>query len=251
MRLFDETRSDARFALRAFRRSPGFTATALATLIVGIAAVTSIFSYMNAVYFAAFPYKDAGKIVALSQRVMNGNGNGSFSAVSLDAIRAMREPTRSFERVSAYRELGATIMVGSEPRRLTVLAVDSSFVPLFGLHPELGQLLSADEIVRRAPVAMISRELWRAQYGSDPGVDGTTLTLDARTVTVVGVLPRGFNFPYHTDAIVPLREAVDSGGRAHRRRVCAPGEVAPGRLAERRARRGPPDRTATRPHRSR
>ena len=170
MRLFDETRSDARFALRAFRRSPGFTATALATLIVGIAAATSIFSYMNAVYFAAFPYKDAGRIVALSQRVMNGNGNGSFSAVSLDAIRAMREPTRSFERVSAYRELGATIMVGSEPRRLTVLAVDSSFVPLFGLHPELGQLLSADEIVRRAPVAMISRELWRAQYGSDPGV---------------------------------------------------------------------------------
>jgi putative ABC transport system permease protein len=210
MSLIDETRFDTRYALRAFRRSPGFTSVALTTLVVGIAAVTSIFSYMNAVYFAALPYKDANRIVALSQREMSGNGNGSFSAVSLDAIRLVRQSARSFERLAAYREGSATIMFGTEPRSMRVLGVDSSFVPLFDLRPELGRLITTEEISAEAPVAMISSLLWRTQFGGDPDVIGKTLTLDKRTVAIVGVMPPGFRYPYQTDAITPLHEVADS-----------------------------------------
>ena len=134
MRLIDDLLFDTRFALRAFRRSAGFTIVAMTTLVVGIAAVTSIFSYLNAVYFAALPYKDANRIVALSQREMSGNGNGTFSAVSLDAVRLVRQSTQTFERVSAYRESRATIMFGGEPRAIVILNVDSSFIPLFALR---------------------------------------------------------------------------------------------------------------------
>ncbi|HMA25767.1 MAG TPA: hypothetical protein VKP00_17265 [Gemmatimonadaceae bacterium] len=114
MRLIHETLSDLRFAARSFKRSPGFAAIAFLTLVLGIAAVTSIFSYVDAVYFAALPYKDAERIVALNES--RPVGFVSYSAVSLDAARLIRQASRSFERVSMYDERSGTVMFGAEPR---------------------------------------------------------------------------------------------------------------------------------------
>ena len=150
MRLIHETLFDLRFAARSFKRSPGFAAVAFLTLVLGIAAVTSIFSYVVAVYFSALPYKDAERIVALNER--RPVGFVSYSAVSLDAARLIRQASRSFERVSMCDERSGTVMFGTEPHGIRTLAVDSAFIPLFDLRADVGRLITLDEINAGLPL---------------------------------------------------------------------------------------------------
>src|ERR1041385_7701788 len=149
MRLLDETAHDLRFATRVFKRSPGFTLVAFVTLVVGIATVTSVFSYLDAIYFARLPYKGADRIVALNER--RPKGFVSYSALSLDAIRLIQGANRSFERTSVYDEMSGTVMFGNEPRPLRTLRVDSAFVPLFYLLPEPDRWMSREDTSANAP----------------------------------------------------------------------------------------------------
>jgi predicted permease len=226
MRLIDETVNDLRFATRLFKRAPGFTVVALVTLVVGVATVASMFSYLNAVYFAALPYKDADRIVALNER--RARASSAYSALSLDAVRLIQRGARSFERVSAYDQSFGNAVFGSTPRQMRTLRVDSAFVPLFDLRPEVGRLLSAEEIAGGASVLMISDQLWQAEYGGDPGAMGKSVTIGSRTYTIVGVLPRGFRFPYQTDAITGLGTPSDSAARHHGRDFAMIGKLRPG-----------------------
>src|SRR3569623_1756415 len=90
MMFIDDVRGDARFAWRSLRRAPGFTLTARVTLVVGIAALTSIFSYMNAVYFAPLPYHDANRMVAVSQQLANQRFF-QFSSVAPEVVPFVRQ----------------------------------------------------------------------------------------------------------------------------------------------------------------
>ena len=226
MRLLDDAAADLRFAARSFRRAPGFTFVAFATLVVGIAAVTSIFSYMDAVYFAALPYKDADRIVALNER--RPHGFVAFSALSLDAVHLIRQSARSFDKVSAYTEQPGTALFGAEPRAMRTLRVDSAFLPLFDLHPELGRLIAPEEITTGAPALMISDQLWRTAYGGDPDVLGKSMTIDARAFRIVGVLPPRFRFPYQTDAITGLGAPSDAAALSHEREYAMIGRLRAG-----------------------
>ena len=208
--------TDIRFAARAFKRAPGFTATALVTLVVGIAAVTSIFSYFEAVYFAPFPYKDASRTVALNE-ARRGEGS-SFSSMSADAVGLVRQSSRSFERLSVYDNWVGTASIGSEPLQIEMLRVDTAFIPLFDLRPEAGRLLTPEEITAGAAVVMISDQLWRNQYGSDPSILEQRLIIDDHSFAVVGVMPVGFRFPHQTDAITGLgreRDSASTHDRVH------------------------------------
>ncbi len=226
MRLIDETFADLRFAGRLFKRAPGFTLVAFMTLVVGVASVTSLFSYMNAIYFAALPYKDADRVVALNER--RPKGFYSFSAMSLDAVQLVQRSNRSFERVSAYDESFGNAVFGSAPRQLRTLRVDSAFVPLFDLRPEVGRLLSPEEIAAGSPMLMLSDQLWRAEYGGDPGAMGKSVTIGNHSYTIVGVLPRGFRFPYQTDALTGMGTPSDSAARLHDRDYAMIGKLRPG-----------------------
>ena len=213
MRLFDELSADLRFAARMFLRAPMFTLVAFATLVVGIATVTSVFSYMNAVYFAALPYRDANRIVALNER--RPKGFQQFSAMSIDAVRLVQSANRSFERVATYDEWFGNARLGNSARQMRTLRVDTAFAPLFALRPQLGRLLTAEEVTDSLPVLLITDQLWRAEYGADPGTLGKVLTIGTRAFTIVGVLPPGFRFPYQTDAITGLGTPSDSVSRRH------------------------------------
>jgi len=227
MDFIDNTLNDAAFAFRSFRRSPGFAAVALGTLTVGIAAFTAIFSYFNAVYYGALPFHDANRIVAIDEERRSIRFL-TFSAVSLEALPFVRGATRSFERMSAYETNGATLTVGREPRPITTLDVDTAFIPLFALRPEVGRLIAPEEIISNAPVAMISDVLWRAEFGGDPNVVGRKLALRDREFTIVGVMPPDFRFPWQTDAITPLHEAPDAGSTARQTTVSLIGKLRPG-----------------------
>jgi putative ABC transport system permease protein len=199
---------DVRYALRAIRRSPMFAAVAIGTLAVGIAAVTTIFSFVNAVYFRPLPYHDADRIHAIGEQLPRGYG--TFTSVHPTSVAELLRPSRVFERVAVYHEGSTRLLVGEEPLQLRVLEVDTSFAPLFQLRPTLGRWFAPDEILGDALVATISDTLWRTQFGADSGVIGRTIEVDAKSYAIVGVMQRQFRFPYQTDIWVPLPKPVRS-----------------------------------------
>lgn len=227
MDFLDNTLSDVRFALRGLRRSPGFTIVALGTLIIGIAAFTAIFSYFNAFNYGALPYRDAGRIIAVNEQ-RTSKPYDVFSDVSLEALSLIRGAGRSIERVSAYATSSAQITTGRDAVSIMTLNVDTSFITLFAIQPEAGRLMTREEILSNAPVAMISDVLWRARFGADVGVIGKKLPMREREFTIVGVMPPGFRFPYQTDAISPLAEVADSSSTLRDTYVSVIAKLRPG-----------------------
>jgi predicted permease len=223
----DQLASDIRFAARSLRKAPGFSLVALVTLVLGIASVTSIFSFFNAVYYGTLPYGNPRRTVALSENRGPGS-RADYSIVSLDALGLLRQPLRSFERVSAYDVNYRIISSGSDPKQIGTLAIDTSFIPLFDLRPEAGRLIAPEEIANGARVTMISDVLWRSQFGQSPGVIGRMITMDLTSYQIIGVMPPGFRFPYQTDALVPLREIADSGATTANTFVSVVAKLRPG-----------------------
>jgi predicted permease len=209
MAFLDHARSDVRFALRSLKRAPAFTAVALITLVVGIASVTTIASFVYSYAYRPLPYPNANRIVAVHER--RSNGFGSMNELSIDAARAVVADTRAFERTTIYQTAAVRAAVRGNPEDLTTLFVDSSFVPMFGLRAQVGRTLTSDEIASNAPVVMISDVLWRASLGSDSSIIGRPMRFGDELLTVVGVMPEGFRFPYHTALWRPLR-LIDSSG---------------------------------------
>lgn len=209
MDFIDNTVADLKFALRSFRRAPGFTIVATTTLTLGIALVSAIFSYYDAVYLAPLPYHDADRIRAIGER--HADGPFLFSAVSRGGVRVLRESTRSFERIATYDVEHPTVLLGKDPQQIAELEVDTAFFPLFAIRPQLGRLPSPEEIAADANVAVISDVLWRARFGADPRVTNRALSLNGQTFRIVGVLPPGFRFPWQTDVIAPLRAVAEPG----------------------------------------
>ncbi len=228
MRLLDQLAGDIRFAIRSLRRAPGFTLVAFATLTLGIAAVGSIFSFFNAIYYAALPYHDADRIVALSETRTGNRAFPAFTSISLEALGLARTANRSFERVAAYESGYSTVLFGNEPQAVQYLSADTSFLPMFGLRPEVGRLIAAEDIVGNVPVANISDVLWQTRYGADPAITDKSIVLGDRSYRIVGVLPPGFRFPWQSDAIVPLVERADSGSTTRETFVSAIGKLRPG-----------------------
>lgn len=203
-RMLESIWLDVRYAARVFRRAPQLTAVAFVTLVAGSASVTTIFSYMNAVYYAPLPYANADRLVALGQTM-----GIAVPTSTLSAVNVFRASALSFERVAVFSEDVETIANGAgDPRQIRTLRVDTSFFPLFALRPQAGRMIAPDEIIGKAPVAVISDQLWRTRFGADPSVVGRLLDRPGRTpFRVLGVLPVGFRYPYQTDLISPLPAA--------------------------------------------
>ena len=204
--MLDHLAADVRYALRKLRRAPGFSTIAILTLAAGIAAVSTIFSFANGVYFRPLPYNDAERLVAIDEQGLRNYI--TFSVVSPPSVIELLRPSRAFERVAVYKDGQSRLLFGTEPQSILVLRVDTSFVQLFQLRPQLGRLLSPDDIIGDASVTAISDALWRTRFGADSSVLGKVLTMFDRPYTVVGVMPPTFRFPYQTDVWLPLPKQV-------------------------------------------
>jgi predicted permease len=193
---------DARFAARAFRRSPGFTALALLTLGVAIGANTALFSVVNGVLLKPAPgLPDTEGVVELSRQVQGGLADMSYPAVrimaqssALDAVAAM-----DWEPVS----IGGS----DRPEVSVALAVTSSYFDVLRLTASRGRLFAPDEASFPAvrPVAVISEHL-RATRFSDADIPGATLVVNGTPLSIVGVAPAGFrgHAVAHVDVFIPL-----------------------------------------------
>jgi predicted permease len=183
---------DVRFALRTLRKSPGFTVVAVAALAIGIGGNTAIFSLIDAVRSRALPYKDPDALVQLWGNVVRarverrGNAYPDF----LD----WRAQSKSFEDMAAFANQTLTLAGVEDPERIPVEFVSAPYFSLLGVSPVRGRTFSADEDLVATPayVVVLSDGLWQRRFGADPEIVGRSVTLNARTYTIVGVMPPGF-----------------------------------------------------------
>lgn len=182
---------DLRYAVRLLRRSPGFTATIVLTLALGIGANTALFSVVDALLFKPLPYPGADRLYAIA--LANDTPQGYHYWPHPKYAAFAREQT-VFEGTAAYARNELTIAAGEEPRRLEAEVVSAGYFPLLGVSAALGRVFTPqeNEVAARDAVVVLSDALWRSAYGADPQVVGRTLRLKNRNYSIVGVMPPSF-----------------------------------------------------------
>jgi predicted permease len=187
-----------RYAARTLRNAPGFSATIVATLALGIGANSAVFSGLDAVLLRSLPFRDADRIVSVSQ-VLEGPGVSNLSPARLEDWNRLAS---TFEAISGYTTNDVVDTTGDLPERLRQGIVAPRFLDVLGISPAPGRGFTAEEHRFGGPtVVLLSDGLWRRR-GAPPDVAGSTIQSAGRAVTVAGVMP---NFPF------PLRD-VDVWG---------------------------------------
>lgn len=187
---------DLRYTFRSLRRNPGFAATAIVTLALGIGANTAVFSVVDAVIFRPLPYRDPGQLVSISWAPRSSPQFPYVGLHSLDEIEDWRAQKQIFSDVEPYSYFHN---VNSTPGKVGMFPTNSisTEIPgMLGVRPRMGRsFLPEDGLPGRDQVALISYGYWAREFGSDPAALGKMVTLDNRVYTVIGVMPRNFEFP--------------------------------------------------------
>jgi putative ABC transport system permease protein len=207
-------RQDIRYAARMLRRSPGFTATAIVALALGIGANTAIFTVVNTVLLRPLAYLDPDRIVQLELSSPQGNGN----ITSIPKFNTWKEQTRVFQDIAAYDQGGPGINLtgGDRPEQLKGIHVSSSFFQLFGARVVAGRTFSAEEDRPGGPpVTVLSGGLWRRRFGGDPNLVGKSIDLGGEPYTVTGILEQTFTSDPPAEIYLPLKADPTSTDQAH------------------------------------
>jgi len=217
---FENLLQDIRYAIRMLRRSPGFTATAIAALALGIGANTAIFTVVNTVLLQPLAYPQPDRLVQLELSSAEGNGN----VTSIPKYTIWREQTQVFKDVAAYDEGGPGVNLtgGDRPEQLKGVHVSASFFPLFGASMAAGRAFSADEDrPGGARLVVISNGLWRRRFAADPNIVGRNIELGGEPYLVRGVLAATFTSDPPADIYMPLQADPNSTDQAHYLRSAA------------------------------
>jgi putative ABC transport system permease protein len=184
---------DIRFGIRILRKNPGFTAVAVLTLALGIGANTAVFGVMNAVLLRPLPFKQPSRLMMLFEGIPKlGFPKMGFSAPDFAVFERAQ---KSFESVGAYQNKYFNISGEREPERLMAARISSSVFPMLGAEPMLGRTFTIGEDAPGQNVVILSYGLWQRRFGADPGIIGHNLQLNRQPYTVIGVMPKAFNFP--------------------------------------------------------
>jgi len=195
---------DVRYGLRMLAKNRGFTAVAVLTLALGIGSTTAVFSVSDRILFRSLPYPDASRLVSVGM-VAPIEPNEFMLGTDYLEWRANQTPFESM--TSMQPGVADCDLTDQNPIRLACAHVESSFLPTFGVRPLLGRNFTRGEDRPKAPqVALLSYGLWRSRFGGDPQVVGKTISLDAQSVGIVGVLASDFEFPTltHVDLLMPM-----------------------------------------------
>ncbi len=205
--------ADLRQAFRIFRKSPGFTAIAVAALALGIGANTAIFSVINVVLLKPLPFPEPGRIMQISRGYPGGSGN----SCSIPKFNIWKK-NDVFESMAAYDFAGPGMNVGGtdHPEPVKGIHASSEFFRVFGVSPLLGRTFTADEDMPNGPkVAVISYQLFSRRLGGDVRLVGAPLLIAGTPTTVVGVLPATFTSDPPADIFIPLQADPNSTNQGH------------------------------------
>ncbi|HVS15888.1 MAG TPA: ABC transporter permease [Thermoanaerobaculia bacterium] len=201
---------DLRYALRALRRSPAYATLAVLTVALGIAATTAIFSVVWGVVLAPLPFADADELTV----VWGYHPQIGRETASAPDFLDWREQAASFARLAAYSRQNANLTGEGDPARLRGARMTAGFFELLGVRPALGRLpADQEDAPGAAPVALLAHSTFEERFGGDPGVVGRAVRLDGEPVTVIGVLPRGFELAEPVELWRPFAADLSELGR--------------------------------------
>ncbi|MDP1857902.1 MAG: ABC transporter permease [Gemmatimonadaceae bacterium] len=195
--------ADMKYALRALRHSPAFTAVVVITLALGIGANTAIFSVVRGVLLKPLPHRDGDRLVYLRQSTDGpGGANVSFS---VPEVRDFRNGAKSLGGIAEYSEWSHTLQSDNDAVRIDAGLVTGNFFEVMGLSPVLGRLtLPSDDGPGVPPVVVLTHEFWMKRFAGDSNIVGTQIRLDGATVTVIGVVQPAPFFPSRVDALLNM-----------------------------------------------
>ena len=197
---------DFRYGLRMLRKDLGFTVVAVLTLALGIGANTAIFSLGNVFMFRPLPAKDAERLAVVAVQYHADDDPGQLSYLD---YQDYRKQSNVFTEMTFYELDLAGIGYRGHADRVIMAYVPSNFFAMLGLRPALGRLIAPGEgdEPKTGPVVVLGHSYWQRRFGGDPGVIGRSVTLDGRSMTVIGVVPKEFIGPYtivELDAYAPF-----------------------------------------------
>jgi putative ABC transport system permease protein len=198
----DALRQDVLYAFRVLRKNPGFTATAVLTLALGIGANSAIFSVVNAVLLRPLPFKDSGRLVLVFSTAKNGN---RLDVSTYPDYVDWRDQNRSFSDLAAYANRSMTMSIGDESVLAEGKRVTTNIFDVLGVQPVLGRAFRPEENQPGSNhVVILGDRFWQAHFGSSPGVLGQTIRINEEPYTVVGVMPPTFQIDDWERFYVPL-----------------------------------------------
>jgi predicted permease len=201
--------TDLKQTLRRLARSPGFTATILLTLAIGIGANTAVFSVLNCVLLKPLPYPDPDRLVSLHLDAPGAGGLSSFQGglgLSPSMYFTFSQHNRSFSSMGVWFSVLSNLTGVAKPDQVKTVAVSGGVLETLGIPPALGRWFNtADQDPRGGKTVMLSYACWQQRFGGDPGVIGRTVEVDAVPREIVGVMPRGFRVAdQQFDLLAPL-----------------------------------------------
>ena len=217
----DDLRRDLLYALRGLAHAPGFTASAVLTLALGIGVTTAVFSVVNTVLLEPLPYKDADQLVRVVERAAPRGANGPVLrriTMSWTELGQWRERTKTLSDFVYTVSPPITLMpTPGGSTRLTGSLVSSNTFAFLGATARLGRALDKQDDTAGANTVVISSAAWQRYFQGDPGIIGRQMTLktfgpeagflDGTPLTVVGVMPESFDFPFQNcDFWAPISE---------------------------------------------
>ena len=184
---------DLRFGIRTLAKNPGFAAVAILTLALGIGASTSIFSVVDAVLLRPLPYPNPQQIVYVLEQEAHGHRAHMADPNFLD----FRAQNHTLTTLAMFASIPESVSGGTEPVRVNIGLVSQDFFKTLGVEPFRGREFAASELVAHgAPAMIVSYSYWRQFLGGTDDLSRARLTMDGAVYPVVGVMPKGFDFPH-------------------------------------------------------
>jgi putative ABC transport system permease protein len=182
---------DLRFAFRQLRKAPGFSLTVILTLALGIGATSAIFSLVEGILLRPLPFNNPQRLVVLGDQL----GGGQDTPVTAREIGIYTRETNAFSSLGGYIGTQYELSGGATPEEINGARFTASVFSTLGVAPLLGRVFTQQEEDGRQPFAVISYALWLSRYHRDPGVLGSSIVLDRKVYSIIGMMPRNFEFP--------------------------------------------------------
>jgi predicted permease len=180
-----------RFAFRQLRKAPGFSLTVVLILALGIGATTAIFSLVEGILLRPLPFSDPDRLVLLGDHL----GNAPNKPVTAREIGTYSNETRVFSSLGGFIETTYELSGGATPEEVHGARFTAGVFSTLGVRPLLGRVFTKQEEDAHQPLAVISYSLWLNRYHLDPHVLGSSIDLDRRAYSIIGVMPPSFEFP--------------------------------------------------------
>jgi len=213
---------DMRYGLRQLRNTPGFTVVAVLTLALGIGANSAIFTVIDAAMFHALPYQSPERLVHLWET--RPRTDFAQMEASLPNFQYFAETNHVLSGLAGYTGINLSLLGRGTPKRISGVRVTANFFDVLGVKPILGRAFQpGEDRPQGEQVALLSYGLWKSEFGADPNVIGRAINLSNEAYTIVGILPREFQFAKRGEAQlwIPLNPgagfSAQNPGEADRR----------------------------------